>query len=161
MAYIAPPSRTTGDLVTAAIWNADVVANEIAINAGAIAVASQAIGDLIVATSATQVGRVADVSVGQVLVSGGVATAPAYSANPSLTTLTLATPLAVASGGSGVNANVAYGVIVGGVTTTGATQSLTPGVFGTVLLSKGTGVLPAWTSITGLNLYVYSTFGGF
>jgi len=161
MAYIAPTSRTTGDLVTAAIWNADVVANEIAINAGAIAVASQAIGDLIVATSATQIGRVADVTVGQVLVSGGVATAPAYSANPSLTTLTLATPLAVASGGSGVNANVAYGVIVGGVTTTGATQSLTPGAFGTVLLSKGTGVLPAWTSIAGLNLYVYTTFGGF
>jgi hypothetical protein len=120
MAYIAPTSRATGDLITAAIWNADVVANEIALNAGAIAVASQAIGDLIVATSATQVGRVADVAVGQVLVSGGVATAPAYSASPSLTSLTLSSTLNV-----------------GGL--------LTP-----------TGGIK-----TPLNLYLFSTFGGF
>ena len=93
MAYIAPTTRVTGDLVTAAIWNADIVANEIAINAGAIALTSQAIGDLVIATSATQLGRVADVATGSVLVSGGVATAPAYSASPSITALTYTTSL--------------------------------------------------------------------
>jgi len=85
MAYIAPTTRTTGDLVTAAIWNADIVANEIAINAGAIALTSQAIGDLIIASTTSQLSRVADVAVGQVLVSGGVGVAPSYSASPTLT----------------------------------------------------------------------------
>ena len=93
MAYIAPTTRTTGDLVTAAIWNADIVANEVAINAGAVAIAGQAIGDLVIATSASQLGRVADVATGSVLVSGGVTTAPAYSASPGITALTYTTNL--------------------------------------------------------------------
>ena len=144
MAYIAPTTRTTGDLVTAVIWNADIVANEIAINAGAIAIASQAIGDLVIATSTTQLGRVADVATGQVLVSGGVATAPAYSASPSLTSLTLSTALTVPNGGTGVATQQAYGVLVGGTTATGAMQSIVPGTSGFVLTSAGTGALPIW-----------------
>ena len=99
MAYIAPAIRLTGDLVTAAIWNADIVANEIAINAGAIALTSQAIGDLIIASTTSQLSRVADVATGQVLVSGGVGVAPAYSGSPSLSgTLTVTGALA-ANGG--------------------------------------------------------------
>jgi hypothetical protein len=43
-------------------------------------VTSQATGDLIVAASATSLGRVADVATGQVLKSGGVGAAPAYGA---------------------------------------------------------------------------------
>ncbi len=78
MAYIAPTSRTTGDLVTAAIWNADIVANEIAINAGAIAIASQATGDVIVATSATQLGRVAAGTSGYVLTGAGSGAPPTW-----------------------------------------------------------------------------------
>lgn len=80
MAYIAPTSRTTGDLVTAAIWNADIVANEIAINAGAIAIASQATGDVIIATSATQHGRVAPSTSGFVLTDNGSGVAPSFQA---------------------------------------------------------------------------------
>ena len=96
MAYIAPAIRLTGDLVTAAIWNADIVANEIAINAGAIALTSQAIGDLIIASTTSQLSRVADVATGQVLVSGGVGVAPAYSGSPSLSgTLTVGGTLGV------------------------------------------------------------------
>lgn len=150
MAYIAPTTRTTGDLVTAAIWNADIVANEIAINAGAIALASQAIGDLVVATSATQLGRVADVATGQVLVSGGVATAPAYSASPSLTSLTLSTALAVSSGGTGrLTATTAYAVIAAGTTATGAQQSIAPSTSGFVLTDNGVGVLPSFQAASG------------
>lgn len=50
---------------------------------------SQATGDLVVASGATAVARLADVAVGQVLVSGGVGVAPSYSANPAVTTLEL------------------------------------------------------------------------
>ena len=146
MAYNAPASRTTNDLITAVIWNADIVANEIAINAGAIALASQAVGDIIIATSASQLGRVADVATGQVLVSGGVATAPAYSASPSITSLTLSTALTVPNGGTGVATRTAYGVIVGGTTATGATQTVTPGASGTVLTSGGASAVPTWAA---------------
>ena len=161
MAYIAPTSRTTGDLVTAAIWNADIVANEIAINAGAIAIASQAIGDLIVATSTTQLGRVADVATGQVLVSGGVATAPAYSASPSLTSLTLSSPLTVANGGSGrATATTAYAVLASGTTATGAEQSIAPSTSGFVLTDNGTGVLPSFQAAAGgLDYVQMQSFG--
>jgi len=88
MAYSAPSSRSTDDLITAAIWNADVVANEIAIYAGALSVTSQAIGDLLAASSTTQYARVAAVAAGQVLASAGTGTVPAWSAAPALSGLT-------------------------------------------------------------------------
>jgi hypothetical protein len=87
MAYSAPSSRSTSDLITAAIWNADVVANPIAIYAGAMSVTSQAIGDILYASSTTQFARVAAVATGQVLASAGTGTVPAYSATPALTSV--------------------------------------------------------------------------
>lgn len=59
MAYVAPSTRTTGALITAAIWNQDVVANPIALYAGAMSIASQAALDFIYASSATQLARLA------------------------------------------------------------------------------------------------------
>jgi len=50
----------------------------VALNGGVVT--SQATGDLIIATSATALGRVADVATGQVLKSGGVGAAPSYGA---------------------------------------------------------------------------------
>ena len=79
MAYSAPSSRSTSDLITAAIWNADVVANPIAIYAGAMSVSSQAVGDILYASSTTQLGRIAAVATGQVLTSAGTGTVPAWS----------------------------------------------------------------------------------
>ena len=84
MAYSAPSSRSTSDLITAAIWNADVVANPIAIYAGAMSVSSQAVGDILYASSTTQLGRIAAVATGQVLTSAGTGTVPAWSSNLSL-----------------------------------------------------------------------------
>jgi hypothetical protein len=81
MAYSAPSTRSTGELCTASIWNADVVANEIAIYAGALSIASQATGDVIVASSATQLGRVAPGTSGNVLTSTGSAWASAVPAD--------------------------------------------------------------------------------
>lgn len=51
-----------------------------AVNLNGGVVTSQATGDLIVAASATALGRVADVAVGSVLKSGGVGAAPSYGA---------------------------------------------------------------------------------
>ena len=79
MAYSAPSSRSTSDLITAAIWNADVVANPIAIYAGAMSVTSQAVGDILYASSTTQFARIAAVAAGQVLTSAGTGTVPAWS----------------------------------------------------------------------------------
>lgn len=61
MAWAAPSSRTTGTLITAAIWNSDVVDNPIALRAGGIAVASQAAQDFLYASSASQLARLAAV----------------------------------------------------------------------------------------------------
>jgi len=81
MAYSAPSTISTGDLCTAAIWNSDVVANAIAIYGGAMSVTSQAVGDILYASSTTQLGRIAAVATGQVLTSAGTGTVPAWSSN--------------------------------------------------------------------------------
>lgn len=57
MAYTAPTLRSTGDLITASIYNTDLVNNILAMYAGAMSIASQAAGDIIAATSPTQLGR--------------------------------------------------------------------------------------------------------
>ena len=64
------------------------------------------------------------------------------------TTLTggLNTPLVVAQGGSGVATHTAYGVIVGGTTATGATQTITPGTSGYLLASGGASAVPTWSA---------------
>jgi len=107
MAYIAPTTKTTGTLITAAIWNADVVANPIAIYAGGLSVPSQAIGDILYASSTTQFTRIAAVAAGQVLGSAGTGTVPAYSATPALTSVDM--------GGTTVYGSRAITVDTGGV----------------------------------------------
>jgi hypothetical protein len=107
MAYIAPTTKSTGTLITAAVWNADVVANEIAIYAGGLSIASQAIGDILYASSTTQFARVAAVAAGQVLTSAGTGTVPAYSATPALTSVDM--------GGTTVYGSRAITVDTGGV----------------------------------------------
>lgn len=59
MAWSTPSSRTTGYLVTAAVWNSDVVDNPIALYGGALSIASQAALDFLYASSATQMARLA------------------------------------------------------------------------------------------------------
>ena len=65
-----------------------------------------------------------------------------------VTTLTggLNTALTVPNGGTGVATQQAYGVLVGGTTSTGAMQSIVPGTSGFVLTSSGTGALPTWAA---------------
>ena len=57
---------------------------------GGTGITSYAVGDIIYASAATTLSKLAAVGVGQVLASAGVTTAPAYTATPTLTTLGLA-----------------------------------------------------------------------
>jgi hypothetical protein len=61
---------------------------------------SYAVGDLLYASAANALSKLADVAVGQVLVSGGVGAAPAWSAAPALTT-SLTAPIIYGSAASG------------------------------------------------------------
>lgn len=78
MAYVAPTTRTTGTLITAAIWNQDVVANPIALYAGALSIASQAANDVLYAASATQLARLAAGTAGHVLKTNGAGSPPSW-----------------------------------------------------------------------------------
>jgi len=83
MAYSTPSTRAAGYVVPYTVWNSDVVDNVIALRTGAIALSSQAAGDVIYATTTTQLGRVAIGTSGYVLTSNG--SAPAWSNTPTLT----------------------------------------------------------------------------
>src|SRR5690242_20304953 len=90
-----------------------------------------AVGDLLYANTTTTVTGLADVAVGQVLVSGGVGVAPAYSANPTLASI-------VGTGGQTLalsSANL--------TTITNSTTAQT--------LRLGAGGLYAWSSATANN----------
>ena len=78
----------------------------------------------------------------------GAATLSSTLAVTGATTLTggLNTPLVVAQGGSGVATHTAYGVIVGGTTSTAATQTITPGTSGYLLTSGGASAVPTWAA---------------
>ncbi len=56
---------------------------------GGTGISSYAIGDLIYASASTTLSKLADVAVGSVLASGGVGVAPAWSATPLVTSITL------------------------------------------------------------------------
>ena len=78
MAYVAPATVSTGDLITAVKWNSDVSANPIALYTGALSLGSQAIGDTWYASSTTQMARLAAVAAGSVLKSNGTGAAPVW-----------------------------------------------------------------------------------
>ena len=79
MAYTEPSTVATGDLATADIQNTQIVASIIALHAGEMSVASQAAGDLLYASSSTQLARVAIGAANTVLLSNG--SAPTWSTN--------------------------------------------------------------------------------
>jgi hypothetical protein len=65
-----------------------------------------------------------------------------------LSSLTLATDLAVADGGTGISSATAYALLCGGTTSTGAFQSVAGvGSSGQVLTSNGAGALPSFQTI--------------
>jgi hypothetical protein len=123
---------------------------------------SQAIGDLVVASSTTAVARLADVAVGQVLVSGGVGVAPAYSANPQVTTIELGnasdtTLSRIAAGLLGVEGEVMNGwattATAAGTTTLSITDKKLQFFTGTTTQNVN---LPTTNVIAGQQYIVYN-----
>ena len=70
---------------------------------------------------------------------------------------TLTLPVVVAQGGTGKTSLTAYGVLLGGTTTTGAIQPLTPAAAGQLLKSGGTGAVAAWTEDPSVATLTLST----
>lgn len=70
-----------------------------------------AAGDILIATAANTIGSLADVATGQLLTSGGVGVAPAYTASPSVTgSITAGTTLTATSGAiTATNGNLVLG----------------------------------------------------
>lgn len=100
------------------------------LNAAHLAIASQAIGDLLVASSTTAFTRLPDVAVNQVLASGGVGAAPAYSATPTVTSLTCTGDLAAAGGfRQWLPAGWAFAAIASGDNATPASSTPVAGEF--------------------------------
>ena len=79
---------TTGLTPSSATTGAVTVAGTLVAANGGTGQSSYTIGDLLYASSSTALSKLADVATGSVLVSGGVGAAPAYSATPTLTSLT-------------------------------------------------------------------------
>jgi hypothetical protein len=123
---------------------------------------SQAIGDLVYASSTTAFTRLAAVATGQVLVSAGTGTAPAYSANPSVTTLELgagATDTTLSRSGAGVLA--VEGVVIPSISSTNTLTNKR--ITRRVLSSSSPGATPTTNTdqtdvrdLTGLNTAITS-----
>ena len=105
MAWTTPRTYVAGEIVTAAMLNTDHRDNLSALRAGGIAVASQAANDLLVASSATQLTRLAGVTHdGTTLTTPQLALSASAPATPSITALYLDTLVkawaAVTNGGT-------------------------------------------------------------
>lgn len=100
---------TTVGTVTSGTWNGTAVAGLY----GGTGLSTAAIGDIMYASATTPTwARLADVATGSVLVSGGVNTAPAWSASPTLTSLTVPSMLGAFTqfgSGAGTPSHIASG----------------------------------------------------
>jgi len=141
MAWTTPRSWSTGEKVTAAIMTSAVKDNQNALHTGAMALASQAIGDLLVPSSTTQLGRLAAVAAGQVLVSAGTGAAPAWSASPTVSTAAITStqttnvPLVLATNSSSAVYTQGVHVLTASMGTSGHSVGV---AVGTVHNSKNT-----------------------
>jgi hypothetical protein len=134
--------------VTAGTWNATAIGAAY----GGTGLTSYTIGDLVYASGATTLSKLADVATGSVLVSGGVGVAPAYSATPTLTSLTAAAHYGGTAVSSTLTLQSTTGVgssdsIVLKVGNNGATTALSVATTGIVSFpTTGAIVLPASTT---------------
>jgi hypothetical protein len=122
--------------LTAGTWNATAIAA----NYGGTGITSYAVGDLLYADTTTTLAKLADVAVGNALISGGVAAAPSWGKIGLATHVNGTLP--VANGGTGQSSLTANNVLLGNGTS--AVQFVAPGANGNVLTSDGT----TWTSAT-------------
>lgn len=109
---------------------------------GGTAITSYAVGDILYASGATTLSKLADVATGNALISGGVTTAPSWG-KIGLTTHISGT-LAVGNGGTGLTAGTSGGVLAFTATNTLASSGLLTA--NGVVLGGGAGVVPTSTA---------------
>lgn len=145
--YVGQTSITTLGTIATGTWQGTAIGAGF----GGTGLATYAVGDLIYASGASALARLADIATGNVLLSGGVATAPAWG-KVGLTTHVTGT-LPVGNGGTGITAlgtgvATALGINVGSagafVTFNGA-----GGTPSSLILTSATG-LPISTGVSGL-----------
>lgn len=142
--------------VTTGAWNGTPIAGPY----GGTGLSAAAIGDLMYASATTPAwSRLADVATGAVLVSGGVATAPAWSASPTLTSVTVPSvlsPTVQLGSGSGVPAHLASGQTTAPAINSCSTGTVTAGSTDTIGKVTATGATTC--SITWNVAYVSAPF---
>jgi hypothetical protein len=84
-ANVLASSLTSVGTIATGVWSGTAIAA----NKGGTGQTVYVLGDLLYADSTTTLAKLADVAVGSVLASGGVGAAPAWSATPTLTSVTL------------------------------------------------------------------------
>lgn len=144
--------------LTAGTWNA----NTIGVTYGGTGIASYAVGDLVYADTTTSLAKLADVAVGNALISGGVGSAPSYGKIGLATHVSGTLP--IANGGTNSTTTPTAGAVAFG---TGTAYSFTAaGTSGQVLTSSGSGT-PVWSTVssgasisndTTTSTYVYPLF---
>jgi len=162
---------TTGLTPSAATSGAVTVAGTLVAANGGTGQSSYAVGDILYASTTTALSKLADVAVGSVLVSGGVGVAPAYSATPTLTSLTAPTVYGGTGTGSSLTLQSTSGVgatdsIVMKVGNAGATTALSVASSGVVSFpTTGAIVVPVGTTaqeptgVTGMLRFNSTTVG--
>lgn len=128
--------------LTAGTWNATTIAAA----RGGTGLTSYAVGDLLYADTTTSLAKLADVAVGNALISGGVAAAPSWGKIGLATHVSGTLP--IANGGTNSTATPTNGGVVYG---TGTAQAYSAaGTSGQVLTSAGAAA-PTWTTATNAN----------
>ena len=141
------PSTTTTGAVT--------VAGTLAVANGGTNITSYAVGDLIYASGATTLSKLADVATGNALISGGVTTAPSWG-KIALTTH-ISGVLPTANGGTNLSSFTSGGAVYASSTSVLTTGTLPVASGGTGITSFGTGVATALgANVTGSGSIVLS-----
>lgn len=130
--YAGQTSIVTLGTVTTGTWSATTIA----VNKGGTGLTSYTVGDILYADGAASLAKLTSIATGNVLISGGVATAPSWG-KVGLTTHVSGT-LAVGNGGTGATTFTANGILYGN--TTSAVQVTSAGTQYQVLQAGASGV---------------------
>ena len=148
---------TTGLTPVAAAVGAVVLGGTLNAVNGGTGLSSYAIGDLLYADTTTTLAKLADVATGNALISGGVATAPAWGKIGLTTHVNGVLP--IANGGTNSTATpTTNGVSYG----TGTAYAFTAAGTDKQVLRANTGAAPTWTTLTtGTSILYGDNTGGF